>query len=241
MSGKAKTDVAREPCTYCKKTIHNPDIKEAGNHAGSSTRLGNNIMEYSYHESGKTVGDHPLSVPPAKGEFPKYKTAQAHHLICCQIMNAKGTKWEQICKNYGYHIDNSHNGIVLPADMRVACHERIPLHRGNHSKTTTEAEGKNYVQGVKNMVQPVYDLAVNEDYCNAESEIISHLNEISKDICYLIITFAWTLTDEGKDFNIGGKGCLGENSIPDKRNSKLIECPQKRDHGIKIGQYFKEQ
>jgi hypothetical protein len=227
-----QTGKARVPCSFCKKNVtHNPKIKEAGTHLGNGGTLGKNIMEYEYGMKG-TAEDHPLS--NAVGPDAPYKTAHAHHLIPSQIMS-KST-WPEICKNYGYDINNSHNGLFLPSDLRIACQEYIPCHRSNH-KYAKNGGGPTYVNSVKSMLDPIKQLADAGDYCNAEEQIIADLNEVSEDVCINIILFVYPLHNNGNDFNTGGPGCAGRvKSLGEKKKS----CT--RIHGITIpGEYFIEQ
>jgi hypothetical protein len=241
--GKSQTGKERLPCSFCKKkgkeVIHNQEITEPGTHIGNGGILGANIMEYRYKMPGKTAQDHPLSIPTSKR--PKYCVAQAHHLICSETMR-KGRDWPKICKNYGYDINHSKNGIFLPSDMRIACHEEIPLHKGGHSATVTEEEGINYVNRVKQMVEPIKAKAKKEKYCDPKNgNIIEDLNDVSCDIRYFCLEFVWTLTDGGHDFMPGGPGCRNEKTIPKKRETSATKCNSNRDHNLKvIGRYFIE-
>jgi len=233
--GKAVAKPNLTKCPYCPEEPHSWKLGLAGNHVGNGGTLGGNIMEKKY-KPGKSAMNHPLSVPEVFGE---YDIAQAHHLICSETMK-KDKDWANICASFGYDINHKHNGIFLPADMRVACQLNIPLHRGNHDVTET-GEGMTYVDGVKNMVQPVKDLALQGDFCKAEHEIIPMLNEISGDIWELVKEFTWTLTYDGKHYQAGGIGCLGELRLPDKRaNKTTTSCNRKHDITI-IGNYFLEQ
>lgn len=226
-------------CPYCGKKPHAAKLGLTGNHVGNGGTLGQRIMEASYSAYGETAKDHPLSMPSRT----KYSIAQAHHLICSEVVNTED--WAKVCATFGYDINCKENGAFFPADMRVACQLKIPLHRGNHSQTQTK-ETPDYVNAVKSLVMPVLNSVKGKEFCDPKADIIGEMNSISKEIWGNVRSFSWILTIDGKDY-LGGKiGCLGVRSLTKKKILKTIgvpnKCPKKRDHGLSlIGPYFKEQ
>ncbi|GAA4737620.1 AHH domain-containing protein [Flavisolibacter ginsenosidimutans] len=218
----------RSICSLCEKEVHNPELTEAGNHVGNSANLGQAILKAKYaHLNVKCPSQHPLST--------SINSAQAHHLICSESMN--NDNWARICENFGYNINCIENGIFLPSDMAVACTLRIPLHRGNHSATEA-GESMNYVDGVKGMIDPVKDAAMNKEFCDNPKEIISRLNQISKTIWNLVEDFAWTLTYDGFDYVGGMKGCMNMDSLRKKRKEEkknpAAVCNERRKHDLHL-------
>ncbi|MEO6231099.1 MAG: AHH domain-containing protein [Ferruginibacter sp.] len=237
--GLAARKDAKVYCTFCKKkVIHNPDFLGIGTHVGNGEALGNAIMKSKY--GNKPIREHPLSMPKGRGYC-----AQAHHLICSESMDNRD--WARICKNFGYNINHKRNGIILPADMKVACQEKVPLHKGNHEDTLTHIKRVNYVQAVKRKIDPILDDAKQQEYCKKQKDIIARLNKTSKSIWLKLESFKWTITYDGKHYSPGSrKGCLNARGLTRKRKieARQKKCKDDRDHQINInvkGKYFKEQ
>lgn len=237
MAAKKKNN--NESCEFCGEEIHSKYLEEIGNNIGNGGTLGQRIMEFKY-SPGKTAQDHPLSMPQRS----KYSFAQAHHLISSEVLCTE--EWSQICSIFGYDINCKENGVFFPADMRVACELKIPLHRGNHSQTQTE-ETPDYVGVVTSLVMPVLEAAQQGKYCDKKGALIKKMNNISKEIWSYVKDFDWILTYDGSDYNSGGIGCLGVRSLPKKREiedaGNVKKCPKGRNHGIGLRKstFFKEQ
>lgn len=235
--GKAIKKSNTEPCNFCDEdVIHNPEREGVGNNIGDGGTLGQVIMKAKYGPR-KIASEHPLSMPD---ETDFYSIAQAHHLICSESVN--NDDWAEICATFGYDINCVENGIFLPADLRVACQLKVPLHRGNHSATETE-ETPDYVNAVKQKILPVRDAAIDGEYCDKPKSIIGKMNSISKEIWANVKAFDWILTYDGMDYKGGVKGCLGAKGLVSKRASKERRCPVGRKHSLSISksQVFKEQ
>jgi hypothetical protein len=232
----------RIPCTFCDKdVIHNPELKEAGNNIGNSSELGRVIMKEHY--SNKPIRNHTLSMPDGKGDC-----AQAHHLICSE--SVEESVWAKICANFGYNINCKKNGVILPADMRVACQLNIPLHRGNHSATQT-TENLNYLRAVVKKIETIKKNALSKKYCdNPDKSIVRDLEKICKEIWDHVKNFRWTLTYDGQDY-LTLKGCYGVRSLRQKRkkekqnitNLNIKKCPDNKIHPDVLinGNFFEEQ
>lgn len=235
-SDKASVKSNRVKCTFCdQERIHNAEITEAGTNIGNGGNLGQAIMEKKY--GGLPIREHPLSMPMGHG-----CCAQAHHLICSEAMDSRD--WSRICKNFGYNINCVENGIILPADMRVACQEAIPLHRGNHSETLTTIEDLNYVDAVKSLIEDIKNSK--EAFCKNPKKIIPELNKISKDIWKNLKNFNWTITSDGIDYmSVVPHGCLNQKSLTRKKEVRdgVFYCKLGRKHKILIrkNSYFKEK
>jgi len=173
-----------------------------------------------------------LSIPSRSN----YSIAQAHHLICSEVLNTED--WAEACAAFGYDINCVENGIFLPADLRVACQLKIPLHRGNHSQTESD-ETPDYVSEVTDLVMPVLEAAQEGEYCTKKRDIIKKMNSLSKRIWGNVKSFSWILTYDGLDYDSGAPGCLGALSLPGKRKieekGEVKKCKKKRrDHGITL-------
>ena len=57
------------------------------------------------------------------------KSLQIHHVIDVKAVEDMGG----VFKQFDYNINHSHNLVVLPAKMELACRLAVPLHAGNHS------------------------------------------------------------------------------------------------------------
>lgn len=237
MSGKAKTGKVRVPCEFCGQDnpVHYPKITKAGNHLGNSQDLAKHLMK-CYPKLGRKqlpANQHPLSAGKNKN-----KCAEAHHLICCEAM--KNDVWKKICASFGYHIDCVENGIMLPSDTRIACQAKVPLHNNNHDKTYG-SPGMNYVNSVKQMIDSIARKADKGDYCKKNEDIIDQLNSISRQICFKVVNFNWTISPDGFDYHFLNKqGCLGESSWKEKETTNNKKCPVGRQHNLSIGSYWKE-
>jgi hypothetical protein len=235
--GKATRKQNNIVCKICKSAVHNGRLTEIGSNIGNSQVLARAIMVKHY--GGVPSRQHPLSRPKRKGSC-----AQAHHLICSESMDTK--KWSDICKSFGYNINCIENGIMLPADMRVACQEEVPLHRGNHSETVTTMESKTYVDAVKSKVRDI-EQAAKQHGCNNPKSILDELKALSKEIWSYLKGFDWTITSDGFDYDPdASQGCLNQKTLTKKRavnRSKVFYCAETRNHGfnIKKGSYFREQ
>ncbi|MEO6329418.1 MAG: AHH domain-containing protein [Ginsengibacter sp.] len=235
MAKKAKARKRKTKCTFCDKEIHNIDIGKAGTNIGNSDSLGNAVMKLY---GGKPIRRHPLSMLKGRGYG-----AQAHHIICSESMDEPD--WGRVCKNFGYNINHKNNGIILPADLRMACQEHVPLHKGNHSGTVTDIGKLNYVDAVMKKISPVLKKALTKKYCDKPENIITRLNNISKSIWSKLKGFRWTITYDGKHYNgRSKKGCMGVKGLKKKQALDASEeCPAPgRNHGINIrGTYWEEQ
>jgi hypothetical protein len=223
------------PCPYCDKgEIHNRDIPEAGTNVENRDYLRDSILKLHY--GGIAAVAHPLSTGR------KQNCAQAHHLICCESMD--DDEWGVLCNVFGYNINCPENGVILPANMSVACKLHIPLHRGHHDATETNIySDMTYVEGVRGLIDSVRKKAKRKGYCEElEGKVfIQDLNNISKLIWNNLKSFSWTLTSDGKDYDTGGNGCSNQTSIRKKRSTP---CSSGRSHPelpVTIPYNFKER
>jgi len=103
-------------CLLAKK----PSTK--GNHDRDSTVLKNGIT--IKQEQGKKKLKYPEGHPWYIGGG----SLEVHH--CIDV--ASVTDMEDLFKQFQYDINESHNSVVLPADMALACQLAVPRHRGGH-------------------------------------------------------------------------------------------------------------
>lgn len=227
---KASVNKHKLKCSFCKKEhAGNPVFKGQGNYVGTSQTLASRLMK----EYKLPAFQHPLSV--GKG---KNKCAEAHHLICSESMNSN--VWEKICNSFGYDVNCPENGIMLPSDMAVACHAEVPLHKGNHDDTKGSA-GMNYVNTVKQKIDPEASKAFGGDYCENPKEIIEQLNKISKEIWQKVKKFKWTISPDGMHYSPSSKeGCLGVKTHKEKDAVTITKCPSNRNHkpGLSISKGY---
>ena len=107
--------------------------------------------------------------------------------------------------------------------MRIACELEIPLHYGNHDETYLKKNWWNYVDVVKNLLKPIKAKARKKDYCSdPNANIIKDLNDLSQDIWIEVKNFNLTITYDGKDYDIGGVGCLGHSTLKTKKMNQTI-------------------
>ena len=200
-----------EICEYCKKPTHR-FAKTPGRNVGSSTRLSRHIIpDVKIHQwyTGKGA-------------------LQAHHLICSEAMS--DDDWPKWCSEFGYDIDRKQNGVMLPGKMELACQLHAPLHISNHS--AGKAGGMNYPKRVSKELEKISEEIRTGKYCDTPQSLTDKLDQTSKMILSKIDKFAWTLTADGSDYNVGGIGCGGGTSIPTKPKSP---CPHSRLHNLKRG------
>lgn len=247
---KTNADIQCKMDGCSKKGNHELPPRPIGNNNGNSQTLANNILEKCYNGVPQTL--HPLSTQFTPTAYQGRKnggggrTAQAHHLICCEAMG-DDEDWSKICSTFGYNIDYYKNGVILPSSLQIACDLKIPLHKGPHSDTITEIKKRNYVQGVKNKIKAIKAAALGNEYCNTENDIVEELNAKSKEIWVHVKAFTWTITFDGQDYKSLGIGCLNADNIGQKKkalpNIAGNYCG-KLGHGfenIGKGSYFKEQ
>ncbi len=87
-----------------------------------------------------------LSYPNQHPWYDGDNSLQIHHVIDIKAVEDMG----DIFKQFDYNINHSHNLVVLPGKMGLACRLAVPLHSGNHS--LGRAFGENLESdGVNNM------------------------------------------------------------------------------------------
>ena len=75
---------------------------------------------------------------------------QAHHLICCSVMNdLKDGKMRDLAEDSGYDINEEGNGIALPAYFGNQRSDDLPRHRGGHCD--------DYYEKVKTELTKIYE------------------------------------------------------------------------------------
>lgn len=211
-------------CPYCPKKPHSLTSGLSGNHVGNGGTLGGNL--------GMKASDHPFSVTGMRD------TAQAHHLICSEIMR-RDKNWAKICATFGYDINRKENGVWLPGNMKVACKLAVPLHKSSHKATIGALPRNNYVKSVDKLVVGIKDKAMADvdNYCKKPKQIIKDLDEASQEIWEEVEPFNWTLTKDGRHYKANSLiGCSGYGSLSKKEtNDKGViinvrNCPSKRIH-----------
>lgn len=121
-------DVALK-CPICEKDFNKncllakkPSAKAKGNHDRDPGVLKKGIT--IKQGPGKKKPKYPESHPWFIGGG----SLEVHH--CIDV--ASVTDMEDLFKQFHYDINESHNSVVLPADMALACQLAVPRHRGGH-------------------------------------------------------------------------------------------------------------
>ncbi len=195
-------------CPYCKKKEH-PFAKKAGNSVGSGQALRKNIIAKLETHSWYT------------GSW----SLQAHHLICSEAMD--DDKWPDWCADFGYNIDCKENGVMLPNLLALACQLHAPLHRGGHSAGV--AEGASYPDKIKTDIKEIGEKIKAGKFCDNPQGLIDELNEYSELVLLQVDDFSWTITGDGRDYDVGGIGCGGVKNLPEKTDQP---CPHGRLHKL---------
>jgi hypothetical protein len=209
-------------CTWCGQPLQgHAQVEQRGNNTGNSTLLANHIFE------GRRKEDHPWYA----GLF----SLQAHHLICSEAMD--DDFWEQVCWVFGYDINHRHNGVMLPFRMTLACQLQAPLHRGNHEAGRAGGASLSYPDGVQRKLLGYRMQIEAGQFCARPEDLRQALDELSAEILEDVASFAWTLTDDGHDYQPGGPGCRGERFLSAKRRAveqtSDMSCPLGRAHDLR--------
>ncbi|MFV0538269.1 MAG: AHH domain-containing protein [Dysgonomonas sp.] len=235
---KAKTKIPDPICPFCeeawaghKRPEHPikecPDGMSCGKddrcgvtHVGSGTILAGTIDK----GSGRKKQSHPLYMK--KYVKPGCGCLEAHHLICSEAMDEP--VWDIICQLSGYSINCYRNGVYLPTELELACHAKVPLHRGGHE--AGYAGSNAYPEEVRKEIRSV--LKENEDAdCSKPDDmkgLVKDLNASSVKIFNFVANFIWTITRDGFDYEFGNPiGCANVANIPDK-NETIDKLQQQR-------------
>lgn len=113
-----------------------------------------------------------------RAEFIRVPEAvQVHHLIGIAVVGGTDAKfdekWFRICFMLGYNINCAQNAVVLPSDMLVACHYKVPLHKGGHDATEMkEKQGRKHI-----IVQECYSALVEEKVAPLKAKYLNKLKD----------------------------------------------------------------
>jgi|GEM_PF-4073208 len=185
---------------------------------------------------------------------------QVHHLITIGAVGGSDDDkkhdkdWYLIFYKHRYDINCPQNAVVLPSDMLVACHYKIPLHKGAHDSTdfeTTISEKVirgTYVAAVKELIKGIKrHYKKDKKKCDEidVSEIRTFHNEMLKKselIFDNIKEFDWFISSDGyhydKDSNIGCyKQCR---TLEGKRELMQNDKGNEIDENLKPQNFFKE-
>jgi hypothetical protein len=89
-------------------------------------------------DRGTLKADYPRLKQNIEGGVPA--GYEGHHIIPCEKANLS-TAMKVAADRYGYNINNSNNGIALPATIEEARRTGLPLHEGYH-RDYNEAMGR---------------------------------------------------------------------------------------------------
>lgn len=242
--GNTSAKVNDKKCPHCGAEPHkHPEIKRSGNSVGNGPDLGAEIMKKYY--GGGSAQDHPLSLKEKEDDdgMP-YPTAQAHHLICTKAMSGDKT-WGWICASFGYDINHETNGVMLPGDPRIACHCKIPIHKGNHDYAFDEKKNEiAYTQMVVDRISGVKGDADNGDFCKENiTQVKEQLDNISQEIFGEVKGFTTKISSDGGHYEAKSSiGCSNHKKFSLKGKvegllefTNLSNCSKPdRDHGFTL-------
>jgi hypothetical protein len=206
--------VKKPPCSYCGAAGH-AFSPTWGSHIGNSWLLADAILQ------GRE--------PTTHDWYTGSRSIAAHHLICSEAM-ADDEDWARYCRQFGYDINRKENGVMLPSELPVSCELHVPLHRGNHSLGWAHDVELAYPDAVMARLREVADMVESGTFCKDPAGLVKELDELSAEILAKVADFEWTLSRDGQDYQPGGPGCAGVESIPDKPRRA---CPRQRQHGIR--------
>jgi len=115
--------------------------------------------------------------------------------------------------------------VMLPAIMALACHLKVPLHRGNHSSTYPH-----YPSYVMDLLSDIKTDLDHGSFCgkNAGEQFAKEMDAISQLIIKKVRTFKVKLTSDGGDYAPDSSlGCGNLNDI----EAKIYDCDHQRNHG----------
>jgi hypothetical protein len=251
VTNEVKEMYFKTTCRYCEKEIDISDEKNhwrgasiCGNNDGDGKELGKNILGVKYMiEVKAAIKNHDLYLTKwdtSKTEREWDTAPQAHHLICLEAMR-DSEYWKDICWYYGYNINCKENGVYLPANMRLACQLRIPLHRGGHSAGYGSDENStiSYPNAVKKELEKLKK-SIKKLECNNQkgATIINDLNALSKEIFDNLKNFKWTITYDGFDYKdtsrIGCAGCTTFKAKKEKFKSEFTNAANQVNHDRRL-------
>ena len=221
-----------EPCDICGKR-HEPIPlpKQFGDNKrgrGSSSIKAHLVKKNGYGKGGSKSGpakSHPWYI---EMKNPRLGPLDGHHLICVKSLDS--LRWEVLCKTYGYNVNETHNGVMLPALPQLACILRKPYHRSSHIGGKVYDEDGNmvpnvtYVDAVNQLIAKAETDANSGKYCGNPEGFSEQMKQISIDILIEVAAFRWTLTNDGIKFAPGRVGC-GELDEDAEDGRSLMRCP----------------
>ncbi|WP_164015792.1 PAAR-like domain-containing protein [Pyxidicoccus trucidator] len=213
---EVKLERPMEKCDWCGKQKHDFDRKgRVGSNLGSSAVLGRNMLE------GRELATHPWYAGPF--------SLAAHHLICLEALDTP--RWAEFCPRFGYHPDRKPNGVFLPMKLALACQLFVAVHRGHHAEGFAFDLHLAYPDAVMSKLRTVAKKLEGGEYCSNPETLLEELDDLSAEILAKVDSGLWTLTRDGEDYALGGRGCAGLTSIREKPTHAT--CPHGRRHQLK--------
>lgn len=216
-------------CDRCKKEHSVREEGKDGDPVGSGSKLGRRLKRT------KSSEHYVLTVKNLKsGEFRRIGSLQAHHLVLSSTCN-NDKKLSDTVRKYGYDINHAKNGVLLPGLMDLACHQKKPVHNTNHDGGEAVADSTNvytsYTTVVKTKAIKIINKYAKNKICESDDGLINDLNALSTEIRNKILSFAWTISEDGRDYAPGNvTGCGGADSL-EKKHTRITEgtniCPHK--------------
>ena len=167
---------------------------------------------------------------------------EGHHLITVEAVEEKD--WKKIFDAFGYNINCPQNGVMLPADMWVACHFGVPRHKGSHKSTfgdLVDGIEKTYVESVKDKLEEKREKIIEQCKENDIKGFHSGMRKISQSIFKKIIGFKWSIAADSFDYPKSGVatsalGALGIGTGCYKRCTSIGKKVNKKiqDGGLSI-------
>ncbi len=243
-------DKDKKKCKACGKDYNakcpsaNSKVKYPSDVKGTGGKLTERIVLNPKNDY-KKIEDHPWFFKRQQGSVQR-RSLEAHHLIVTESM--KNPDFKEICKDFGYDINNHKNGVMLPYYMDLACHLGVPLHRGSHKKGETdivkgmdEDGGEvylNYPRAVKDKVASLSRQADMGGLCgigavSPRDTFISEINDISLLIFKEIRKYDWSISADGFDYKKSSPiGCGDALKIAGKNENSTcsVRSKEKKEH-----------
>ncbi len=236
--GKIRVEYPQPPqCPICGQAFHHFHLHKKGNHQAKPAILRENMYpdgSHTRHPYWHDIGTRVHDTGTTEYRSHKNPSLQAHHLIPGAAMQTKG--WKKTCKNLKYDINTKFNGVMYPGWLSLACHVKVPLHRGTHDHNENSMRYTRYTEQLIKEVKLNFKRIQNQ--CDSD-RFITKMDETSTKIYLRISSNKLLLTRDGKDYAPSNKeGCCQEGgrenvSLPEKQqviNGGNTTCTKRRIH-----------
>jgi hypothetical protein len=216
-------------------------MNKKGNHKAVGRTLRNNMYPDDSHTEHPYWHDVGTWAQEDVGQYNyrlyKKPSLEAHHLIPGAAMKTGG--WKKTCKDLKYDINTKFNGVMFPNWISLACHAKVPLHRGGHDHKKNPSKYSNYTELLIKKTKLNFKRMNNQ--CDSD-RFITEMNDTSYDIFEKISKFKFLLIKDGKDYHPAKKkGCCQDGKMEivyssEKQRAEKkgnITCIKRRKHWYK--------